>query len=45
MPTKSSFPDVEIPNLDLWAFMFNQKKDFPDDQGSLVQFQTQVYPH
>ena len=34
MPTKSSFPDVKIPDLDLWAFMFNnpEKPSFPDSQ-------------
>jgi len=34
MPTKSSFSDVEIPNLDMWAFMFNnpEKRKFPDSQ-------------
>ncbi|KAK5166562.1 uncharacterized protein LTR77_008105 [Saxophila tyrrhenica] len=32
MPTQSSIPDVEIPRQDLWAFMFNSKKDFADDQ-------------
>ncbi|KAK3703016.1 hypothetical protein LTR37_014746 [Vermiconidia calcicola] len=32
MPTKSSIADVEIPALDLWAFMFDQKREFPDSQ-------------
>ncbi|RMZ74941.1 hypothetical protein DV737_g5604, partial [Chaetothyriales sp. CBS 132003] len=32
MPTKSPFPDVEIPNVDLWGLMFDRKRDFPDDQ-------------
>lgn len=34
MPTKSSFSDVEIPDLDLWAFMFNnpEKRSFQDSQ-------------
>lgn len=34
MPTKSSFPDVTIPDLDMWAFMFNnpEKRKFSDDQ-------------
>lgn len=34
MPTPSSFPDVEIPNVDLWGFMFDRKRDFADDQGT-----------
>jgi acyl-coenzyme A synthetase/AMP-(fatty) acid ligase len=34
MPTKSSFPDVDIPDVDLWAFMFERKhREFSDDQG------------
>lgn len=33
MPTKSSFPDVEIPNVDIWALLFERKdRDFADDQ-------------
>lgn len=31
MPTKSPFPDVEIPDVDLWSLMFDRKdRDFPD---------------
>lgn len=33
MPESSIYPDVEIPNVDLWGFMFEQKRDFPDSQG------------
>ncbi|OAG43655.1 hypothetical protein AYO21_02241 [Fonsecaea monophora] len=32
MPTKSSYPDIEIPNVDLWGLMFEQPRDFPDSQ-------------
>lgn len=33
MPTKSSFPDVQVPNVDLWAFLFERKdRGFSDDQ-------------
>ncbi|KAL6157376.1 hypothetical protein ACJQWK_06725 [Exserohilum turcicum] len=33
MPTKSPYPDVEIPNVDLWGFMFDRKdRDFSDDK-------------
>jgi 4-coumarate--CoA ligase len=33
MPTDSSFPTVEIPNVDLWGFMFERKdRNFSDDQ-------------
>jgi len=34
MPTKSSFPDVAIPDVDLWGLMFDRKNNgFSDDQG------------
>ncbi|KAI4659258.1 uncharacterized protein J4E78_005684 [Alternaria triticimaculans] len=33
MPTKSPFPDVEIPAVDLWGLMFDRKdRDFSDDK-------------
>lgn len=33
MPTKSPFPDVEIPNVDLWTFMLERKdRPFPEDK-------------
>ena len=33
MPTESSFPSVDIPDVDLWGFMFDRKtKDFEDSQ-------------
>ncbi|KAH0843997.1 putative 4-coumarate--CoA ligase 1 [Fonsecaea pedrosoi] len=32
MPTKSSYPDIEIPNVDLWGLMFEQPRDFPGSQ-------------
>lgn len=32
MPTKSSFPDVTIPDVDIWGLMFDRKdRDFADD--------------
>lgn len=34
MPTKSSYPEIPIPDVDLWAFLFERKdKTFPDDKG------------
>ena len=36
MPTKSSYPDVEIPTVDLWAFMFDQKRDFDESKGGVL---------
>jgi 4-coumarate--CoA ligase len=36
MVSRSSFPDVEIPNVDLWGLMFDRKeKDFPDSKGRM----------
>lgn len=33
MPSKSPYPDEEIPEVDLWAFMFERKdRDFSDDK-------------
>jgi len=33
MPTKSPFPDVTIPDTDLWGLMFDRKdRDFSDDK-------------
>ncbi len=35
MPTKSSFPDVEIPDVDLWGLMFDRKdRGFSEDKGT-----------
>jgi 4-coumarate--CoA ligase len=33
MATESPFPDVDIPEIDLWDFLFEQEKTFPDDRG------------
>lgn len=37
MPTSSYFPDIEIPNVDLWGLMFESERaeQFPSDQGTL----------
>jgi 4-coumarate--CoA ligase len=33
MPSKSPFPDVEIPHVDLWGLMFDRgDRDFPDNK-------------
>src|SRR4051794_14597657 len=36
MPTDSSYPAVDIPNVDLWGLMFEykRKEGFPDQQGT-----------
>jgi 4-coumarate--CoA ligase len=37
MPTKSNYPEVPIPDVDLWAFLFERKdKPFRDDKGILM---------
>jgi len=37
MPFKSTFPDVEIPNVGIWDFLFeNKQREFPDDQVILL---------
>jgi 4-coumarate--CoA ligase len=34
MPTESSYPKLDIPNVDLWAFLFERKdREYPDDKG------------
>ena len=34
MPTESSYPKLDVPNVDLWAFLFERKdREFPDDKG------------
>lgn len=33
MPTESTYPRIDIPNVDLWAFLFERKdKEYPDDK-------------
>lgn len=35
MPVKSTYPDFEIPNVDIWSFMFERKdRPFPEDKGT-----------
>jgi hypothetical protein len=34
MPTESTFPRLNIPDVDLWTFLFERKdREFPDDKG------------
>ena len=34
MPSKSLYPDLDIPNVDLFGFMFERKdRPYPDDKG------------
>ncbi|OBT91772.1 hypothetical protein VE01_09321 [Pseudogymnoascus verrucosus] len=32
MPTKSTFEDVNIPLVDVWTFLFEKPRDFPQDK-------------
>jgi hypothetical protein len=35
MPFESKFPSLPIPDVDLWAFLFERKdKGFTDDKGT-----------
>ena len=35
MPQESLFPPCEIPEVDIWGFLFERKdRDFPDDKGA-----------
>jgi hypothetical protein len=46
MPTDSSYPLVEIPNLDLWAFLFERKdKPYPDNKGKHFSLMSSPDPH
>lgn len=34
MPSESKYPNVPIPDLDLWSFLFERKdRPYPDDKG------------
>jgi hypothetical protein len=34
MPSESKFPSLQIPDVDLWGFLFERKdKAFADDKG------------
>jgi hypothetical protein len=36
MPAKSPYDDIEIPNVDIWTFLFERKdKEYPDDKGAI----------
>ena len=39
MPTKSTYVDIDIPNVDIFTFLFeNKDREYPDDKGILVPF-------
>jgi 4-coumarate--CoA ligase len=34
MPIESTFPMLDIPNIDLWAFLFEREDNsYPDNKG------------
>jgi hypothetical protein len=34
MPVESPFPRIDVPDVDLWTFLFERKdRKFPDDKG------------
>jgi 4-coumarate--CoA ligase len=34
MPVSSAFPSFELPQQDIWTFLFERKdKPYPDDKG------------
>jgi hypothetical protein len=36
MPTESSYPSFEVPDLGLWDFLFERNdREFPDDKGTI----------
>jgi len=39
MPVDSSYPKLDIPDVDLWEFLFErEKREFPDDKSVLAIF-------
>jgi hypothetical protein len=38
MPVSSDYPTVDIPNVDLWTFLFERKdRPFPDDKSKWLR--------
>lgn len=33
MPYKSYYPDIEIPDKDIYSVLFDRKPEFPETQG------------
>jgi hypothetical protein len=33
LATAPQFPDIEIPNVDIWKFLFERQKEFPNNKG------------
>jgi hypothetical protein len=40
MPTESTYPKLDIPDVDLWTFLFERKdREYPDDKGTIAPFE------
>ena len=38
MPAESTYPKLDIPNVDVWGFLFERKdRPYPDDKG-IIEF-------
>ena len=45
MPTESSFPSIDIPNVGLWDFLFERTdREFADDKGMICLLYTSPSP-
>ena len=39
MPTESTYPRLDIPNVDIWGLLFERKDiQYPDDKGKFTAF-------
>lgn len=37
MPTKSTYVDLDIPNVDIFTFLFERKdREYPDEKGMCI---------
>lgn len=46
MPTESTYPTFDIPNLDLWAFLLERKdKPYPDSRGQILLQHLRKHPN
>lgn len=42
MATESPFPPIDIPEIDIWDFIFEGKRSFSDNQGTFITFRKVV---
>lgn len=39
MPTESTYPRIDIPDVDIWTLLFEKKdREFPNDKGGFFTF-------